>query len=193
MAVDQNARLVLIASLAERTHFKPLGRTALVKLCYFLQTLRSVPVGYRFTLYSYGPFDSDVLADLQTAESLGLVTCDFVTYPGGYGYEIRTGKQARRARVLACDFLKRYSSDIEWVLAEFGSYNASDLELLSTIIFVDREVGRTADKLNVAQVVRRVKDVKPHFVESYIEEKVRHLQTKRLLANVDAVPAKRVH
>ena len=71
MIADQNCRLALISTLAERTTGKPLGRTALIKLCFFLQTMRSVPLGYHFTLYSYGPFDPDVLADLNSAEALG--------------------------------------------------------------------------------------------------------------------------
>src|SRR4051812_6181217 len=118
MTVDQNTRLAVITALTERAQSKPLGRTALMKLCYFLQTLGNVPLGYHFTLYSYGPFDSDVLADLQTAESVGLVSSDLVTYSGGYGYEIRTGKQGRRMRAFAGEFLDRNKGGLDWVMSE---------------------------------------------------------------------------
>jgi hypothetical protein len=40
-----------------------------MKCLYFLQTVRRVPLRYHFGLYTYGPFDSDVLIDL----SLGTV------------------------------------------------------------------------------------------------------------------------
>jgi len=39
---------------------------------YLLQALRKVS-GISLSLYSYGPFDSDVLSDLGTAEDLGAV------------------------------------------------------------------------------------------------------------------------
>ena len=69
---DENARIATLVAIAER---RPgLGRTALMKICYLLQTLGDVPLGYHFTLYSYGPFDSDVLADLASAEVLGGVS-----------------------------------------------------------------------------------------------------------------------
>jgi hypothetical protein len=54
-----------------------------MKFCYFLQTVRQVPLGYRFTLYSYGPFDADVLSDLGTAENLQGVKASVVQYTEG--------------------------------------------------------------------------------------------------------------
>ena len=68
------ARLSLIPVLAENHPAHHIGRTALMKYMYFLQTLRAVPLGYNFSMYSYGPFDSDVLADLSTAEAMNLVS-----------------------------------------------------------------------------------------------------------------------
>src|SRR5437867_1104734 len=87
-----DARLALIAELASRTP-GALGRTALMKFCYFLQEVRRVPLGYRFSLYIYGPFDSNVLSDLGTAESLKAVVSNIVYYSGGYGYEISKGER----------------------------------------------------------------------------------------------------
>ena len=46
-----DARNALIAYLAEHSPSKWIGRTALMKYCYFLQVLRDVPHGYNFTLY----------------------------------------------------------------------------------------------------------------------------------------------
>ena len=47
------ARTTLIAYLAEHTPAKWIGRTALMKFCYFLQVVKEVPLGYNFSLYSY--------------------------------------------------------------------------------------------------------------------------------------------
>jgi hypothetical protein len=82
MNIESN-RIAVITRLAERS--PGLGRTALMKYCYFVQTLRRVPLGYSFSLYSYGPFDSDVLADLDVTESMGGVKTEVVYHTGGYG------------------------------------------------------------------------------------------------------------
>lgn len=103
-------RLAVIASLAQKCD--NLGRTALMKYCYFLQVLRGVPLGYRFSLYSYGPFDSDVLADLDTAESVDGVKSSVVYFQGGYGYKIEPGARAERLTELGGEFLASHQPDL---------------------------------------------------------------------------------
>src|SRR5438477_5059079 len=100
----QDARLAVITELASRAPNGHIGRTALMKFSYFLQTVRGVPLGYRFTLYSYGPFDSNVLSDLSTTENLGAVQSSLTYYPGGYGYQITRGQDADSALKAAQDF-----------------------------------------------------------------------------------------
>jgi hypothetical protein len=110
-----------------------------MKLCYFLQTLRNVPLGYRFTLYSYGPFDVRVLSDISVAETLGGIESKTVMYSGGYGYEISAASKSEFVKGLASNFVRRHSADIGQVVQQFGKFGSADLELLSTIIYVDRE------------------------------------------------------
>src|SRR6266849_2595366 len=94
-------RMSILAALAEGAP-SGLGRTAVMKLAYFLQALRSVPLSYRFSLYTYGPYDKEVLADLAMAEAEKRVTSTLVTYPSGsQGYEIKAGSRAAVDRELA--------------------------------------------------------------------------------------------
>ncbi len=158
-----------------------MGRTALMKFCYLLQTLRGVPLGYRFTLYSYGPFDSTVLSDLNTAETLRAVESNVTFYSGGYGYRISKGERADSVLQFAAPLLDKYRPDIEWVLEQFGSHGSADLELEGTIVYVDREAVRSSERLSVDQLAQRVRDVKPHFNEDYIREKVSTLREHGLL------------
>ncbi len=127
-----------------------------MKFCYFLQTLRGVPLEYNFTLYSYGPFDSEVLSDLNSAEAMGAVESQLVFHFGGYGYEIKEGKVGRASRELSSGFLSKYEDSIEWVLKEFGQLGAAHLELLSTIVYVDREAVRRHESLALSELVQRV-------------------------------------
>jgi hypothetical protein len=177
----QDARLAVITELASRTPGGHVGRTALMKFCYLLQTVRKVPLGYRFTLYSYGPFDSSVLSDLSTAEVLRAVQSKLVFYPGGYGYQISKGERGDAVLRNGATFLKKYRDDIDWVFEHFGSHTSADLELESTIVYVDREAARKAEQLSVDQLAQRVRDVKPQFREDYIREKVSALRKMNLL------------
>ena len=177
----QDDRLALITELVSRACGGYLGRTALMKFCYLLQIVRRVPLGYRFTLYSYGPFDSGLLSDLGTAETREAVTSSVVPYSGGYSYHIKRGRRADAVVASGNEFLRENSESIEWVLTEFGSHSSADLELESTIIYADREAGRKGEKLPIPELAKRVKAVKPHFDEDYILVKAMELFSKHLL------------
>lgn len=156
-----------------------MGRTALMKYMYLLQTVRGVPLGYHFTLYSYGPFDSDVLSDLGIAEALEAVKIDLELYAGGYGYRIRPGRNAKWLERRAKKFVHRYSTDTDWVVKKFGSFTSAELELVGTIVFVDREVIGRKNPVSLDRIAKLVHEVKPHFTEARV------LQYARQLANED--------
>ncbi|HXQ26483.1 MAG TPA: hypothetical protein VN822_08775 [Candidatus Acidoferrales bacterium] len=100
-------RMALISILAERSPKGSVGRTGVMKFLYFLQTLRDVPLEYRFTLYSYGPFDAEVLSDLANAEALEVVNSTIIQFSGGYGYEIRPGRNAKWLQERSAEFLSQ--------------------------------------------------------------------------------------
>ena len=184
-----SARLATIVALVEKQ--PRLGRTAVMKMCYFLQTLRNVPLGYRFTLYSYGPFDARVLSDISTAEALGGIESRTVLYSGGYGYEISPSSRSRAVKALAPDFIKRYAPDISWVIEEFRKFGSADLELLSTIIYVDRENARAKTRQATHALADKVQEIKPHFKKPYVQTKVEYLQQQRLLKSLKSTSASR--
>jgi hypothetical protein len=153
------------------------GRTALMKLCFFLQVVKRVPLGYSFSLYSYGPFDSDVMSDLQTAEGLGALRSETLMYSGGYGYSISAGPQSGELKRYSNLFIKEHAEEINWVSSTFGRYSATDLELLSTISFVSIK----ESALTNAAIAQRVSVIKPHFSMSQIQQKVDWLDSQALL------------
>jgi uncharacterized protein len=173
-------RLGLLPVLAERAPAGHIGRTALMKYLYFLQTVRGVPLRYSFSMYSYGPFDSAVLADLSSGETLNIVDVTPVEFSGGYGYRIKPGGRAEGAKKNAAQFLSKYSKDIDWLFSTFGNLNSAELELASTIVYVDRELLDLHQRAPIDVVTQRVHDIKPHFsreqvrgfVEGLIDEGV---------------------
>jgi uncharacterized protein YwgA len=181
--IDSNwwLRLAVLATLVRKSP-EALGRTALMKFAYLLQTVKGVPLGYRFELYNYGPYDSTVLGDLSQAETLKAIKSEIVTFPQGYGYRFSTNDKGFATICgKVADRLAKHEKDIEWVLGEFGHESASRLELLSTIVFAEREMRRKQQTPDGAELGRRVKRIKPHFGDETIEVAVEELSGKGLI------------
>lgn len=185
MAENNLNQVALIAELVRRAHTPP-GRTALMKLAYFLKTLKGVPLSYDFGLYTYGPFDSDVLDDLKYAEALRAVESEVTLYlTGGKGYQYRPGSHIDEVTNCAEAFLSKYSESIDWVLENFGTRSVQDLEMASTLIFVDRATLESGAKQKIPDLVRRVRAVKPYLSSEAIEREARESKDKGLLLAVE--------
>lgn len=185
MTNESQNRAAVIAALAEKYPGGSFGRTAVMKLCYFLQTLCRVPLGYHFTLYSYGPFDSDVLSDLDYAEELGAITSEVVHFTSGaYGYRISPTNRAGPLKDKAAIFLREHAKDLDWVIAEFGNMSSAELELASTIVYADREVLRRGSRQTMTELVLRVRDVKPHFTHVQIQRLAGQFAEKKFLSSL---------
>jgi len=176
----RDLRLAIIAALAQRLT-GGMGRTALMKLVYFLQTLKDLPLGYSFRLYTYGPFEPQVLEDLKVAEMMGAVRSTVFSYPGGYGYEIRSGEHADRVAGRARDELAAYERALDWVVEEFGSRSAIDLEMASTIVYVDRASAAKEAQLSTVEIAARVEEVKPRLQRALIQAEAQKLKDNGLL------------
>jgi hypothetical protein len=155
-----------------------------MKLCYLLQELEDVPFGYHFTLYSYGPFDSDLLTDLTAAEASGVITSKIVHYPNGYGYEITPTKKSGSVIQKAQDSLGQYNDRIDSLVQKFGGMSKNELEVLSTAVYVDRESASQSEELSVSELVQRVHEIKRNFSETFVEDKVSFLMDEGLLLAV---------
>jgi uncharacterized protein len=173
-------RLAIISELVKQAHGRP-GRTAVMKLEYFLQTVKQVPLGYNFRLYTYGPFDSNVLTDLSQAEAMRAVRSKIVPNPSGYGYEFEPGPRLDEVKGLFKAGLAAHESALNWVVSEFSNMTASDLELVSTIMYADREAGQKGESLNIEDLCQQVSQIKRRFELDYIRSKVELMMSKQLL------------
>lgn len=173
-------RIAVIAALIRRAP-SGFGRTALMKCLYFLQTVRGVPLGYNFRLYTYGPFDADVLSDLSLSERLSAVESDLSQFPGGYRYELRGGGAAERTIEGGRDFISLYDKDIEWVVQVFAGRSAIDLESASTLVFIDRSIAENGRNVSLRELAQKVHEVKPHLDWRMIEKEARNLKQHALL------------
>lgn len=181
MSADTD-RVAIITWLAENA--RGMGRTVLMKYCYLLQVVRGVPLGYNFTLYSYGPFDKEVLSDLDTTEAMGGVESTVEYYSGGYGYKIEPTSRAERVRKLGENFIRDHEEQLQWVIREFGDWDSSGLEVASTLIYSDREAIRKKEKLDIPRLATRVRELKPRYSQPQIEKYAERLLEKQLLKSI---------
>ena len=172
-------RYALIVELAQRLQGKhqQFGKTALQKLIYFLQEVYDVDCGYDFSLYTYGPFTSQVLQDLDLVESIGGVKV-IPKREGLDGYQIEPHENDERVQQQAGEFLDLHSDDLDTLIKEYGRFSAKELEMRATIVFVEREMNRDHGSVLREALVRVVSDIKPYFTEEEIEAAVEELQAK---------------
>ena len=172
------SRLAILARMVTKAPEKKLGRTQVMKLFYFLQELKDVPLGYDFRLFTYGPFDSDVLSDLATACSLNMLLEKTIIYSRGYGYEITPGPHANQLTRELEASNPILASQIDDVVREFGSYGAAELELRSTILFVEREFASSGEDVSEQELVERVRQIKPHFDSTTIHQRILEIRNR---------------
>ena len=118
---------------------------------------------------------------MQYAESLGFVKSDIVLYPGGYGYTIKMAPHAERIVDEVSDFIATQHENIDWVLGEFGNYSALHLEMISTLVFIDRSLAEEKTTASISDIAEMVHEVKPHLNLDDIEKEARKLNEKGYL------------
>lgn len=166
-------RYALIGELSHRSD--SLGRTALQKEIYFLQELFGVDLGYDFTLYTYGPFTSEILSDLDVAEAMGAVKVNSVDGR----YEIKPGVDYARIRSKATSFLNENECKISQLFRDFGRYNAKELELRATIVYADKDLAKL-DR-GTDELFETVHEIKPGFSSEQIKSAIEELASKNYI------------
>lgn len=179
MPITSKLRVAVIAEFADKLSGK-LGRTAIMKLMFFLQELKGLPLGYSFRIYTYGPYDAQVLSDLKIGESMGAVRTEYFDWEGGSGYMIKAGNKPK----LSDEDQRLFSSfhdEIDWVAKEFGELSATDLEVESTVFFVAKSAEREKQRLSSETIARAVRAIKPHHSEGRILKHIERLQQRGLI------------
>ncbi|MDE2938600.1 MAG: hypothetical protein OXR67_06735 [Chloroflexota bacterium] len=147
------------------------GKTVLMKMAYLLQEVYEVPLGYRFSLYTYGPYSSEVLADLDRSRYRGWVNVEYIE--DEVGFQITLGQNAATLSELK-DSFKSYEAEVEEVVENFGRFRAKELELRTTISYVWSKLGGPEEQKG-NQVIESVSQLKPHFKKGEIQTALEEL------------------
>ncbi|MEW6064680.1 hypothetical protein P378_01220 [Desulforamulus profundi] len=165
--------LKLIYVINEICKYVNPGKKAMQKLIYFLQE-KGFQLGYNYGIHHYGPFCSSVENDIQKLEMDGVVVRE----------------QYRNSLIIKpSQYLNLYLNDageiplsskergaLDFVLTSLCNMTPMELELLSTVHFIVKELIEkegTANHIKVVQTVENIKGDK--FSESEIEDAVKKL------------------
>jgi uncharacterized protein YwgA len=173
-------RYALIAELTKKMESPShqFGKTALQKVIYFLQELYGVNCGYDFTIYSYGPFDSQILADLDIVEQFGCIQINTVLSGTG-GYSIVPTPSVDSIRAKASSFLNATTTieAIDAVISNYGNKTAKELELRATIFYVYKDLKKSADRPSTQSIQEIVHSIKPKFSSADIYDAISEMIT----------------
>lgn len=149
----------LLAKLfADRYPGKNFGKTPLVKLLYLAQELQGIDLGYDFDLYTFGPFDSTILYELDRLEENKIVDVELVK--DGWGYNIKLLVN----EIESID--KVEETALTTIVEEYGSFTPKRLEILATLLYLSR--GGVASN----ELVSSVKGIKPRYTIDDIQHEL---------------------
>lgn len=170
--IPWNKYSIIIELSKKLTGISPqFGKTALQKMVFILQELFDVDCGYEYQFYTYGPFSSELLQDLDLVELYKGVTVEYNKTSDGY--VISPSTDANYILEKGSDFLKKNKTKIDDAINKFGKYTARELELRSTIIYVNRYISKNGE----GDIVNIVKELKPKFDKNIIQDVFKELKS----------------
>ena len=159
------------------------GKTAFMKMAYLLQELYEVPLGYRFSLYTYGPYSPEVLADLEYANLRKQVEIEYLGDPQG-GFRITPSEVVGLSKSQN-ESIAKYSHALDELVEHFGSFNARELELRTTSIFLWKRIRPTKPE-DLSTLIEAVRQLKPHFNEMAIRSAIADLVNDAIIQYFDS-------
>ena len=150
------------------------GHTYLQKLLYILQEVFSLDLGYKFKLYHYGPYSSELLGDIELLNHNGSIAISI--NPGGFGYNF----SLREERDVEIEI--PLNEEIEHLISFLSDKSAKELESLATAHFVYKNLLRSGEEINREKISSIVNQLKTHLSIEEIERSIELLETKRMIA-----------
>ena len=160
-------RILIITELAIKD--ANIGKTAMMKFLYLLQTLYAVPLGYDFQIYTYGPYSQAVMSDIELADYWGDIIISPIQYPNGMnGYNIIPTDEGKMHVSKERAAIDPYNDAIKNIIKYFSDKTAKELELDSTLVFVSNSYNQNGWNNSKDEICSAVKQIKPHFSDDDI-------------------------
>ena len=138
-----------------------LGKTAVMKAVFMLQQVKGIELGYDFSIYTYGPYASDVMADIDDLVEEGFISSTMYPYNNYIGYRLEVTKSGETE--ISVQPMDDESQALKDISDFIRGKSAKDLELYSTIIYIANLYTKNAWGVGEKPIVEKVKEIKPHF------------------------------
>jgi len=150
----------LIKRLNEDYPNKQVGKTVVQKMVYLLS--RKNIAKFDFSMYHYGPYSSELSAELSFTEKNGIIE---ITWKDNEGYFIKPTNDAEM-------FLSLINSDerrvIDETVDQFGKFRAIDLSLITIALYLKDNFGVEDSKLAEA-VHNAKKSYSPDYITNVLK------------------------
>jgi uncharacterized protein YwgA len=168
--MNEQTQAAILLSLIE--HLKNsgswCGETHVQKATYFLQELMGVPLDFDFILYKYGPYSfalSDELVGMR-ADSLIRLSPN-----PPYGPSFAPGEATEQFKKQFPRTLKKFEKEIDFVARQLGGKPVSELEALSTALYVKLRHQGDIERERHVQLLRELKPhIRPDFAGNAVTE-----------------------
>lgn len=148
----------IIRALLENTNNPPCKKT-MQKIVYLIEEAGE-DLGYDYSIHFYGPYSAELDYEIQRLANDGDIQIEYTQY----GHRLKTTDQT--------DFIS-LNAKVKNVIDAFGTKPASELELLATTLFVQRNIGDEKQ----AAILTGVKSIKgDKYTNEQINEAVLELQ-----------------
>lgn len=162
-----------------------LGKTAMMKFIFILQEVFKIPLGYNYEIYTYGPYSSEVVEDIELVKYNKWLDIEVEEYKTGHiGYHINLTDSGKNEIQQMNELSTEHSQNIKSVLDLFGNKNVKELELSTTILYTYKSYKKNNWEISKKDIVNDVKEIKPHFEVPTIEQEYDALEKNQLLARI---------
>jgi uncharacterized protein YwgA len=136
-----------------------------MKILYMLQQVKKMDLNYDFTIYTYGPYSPEVVEDIDNLIEDSLIDSYVYEYNNYVGYKLNLTAMGKTklSKLVTKDAIK-----IKDILSFVEDKHAKDLELFSTIIFIENQYAKNQWKKEQDDIVEKVAEIKPHFSKEKI-------------------------
>ena len=166
----------IIKRIKETYPAKQISKTIIQKLVYLLS--RKDIVDFDYSLYHYGPYSSQVTSELNFAEEIDFIVIDWIPEKG---YFISPGPMYS-SKLLLQNTEKTERDAINEIAQKYGAYNAVELSIITTALFLKENFG-VNDKSDLVEVVS---SLKPQYNKERISNLLANtLQSWEIKAIVD--------
>lgn len=170
--MERFKRQAMLIHLMEelKSHGSWCGETHVQKSTYFLTEGLGVDLDLQFILYKHGPFSFPLREVLGEMRSNYLI--DLETHGGGYGPSLVVTDSGQVLLKRFPKTVNTYEPAIQFVANALGRDTVSDLERLSTALYVLKEnPERSTD-----QQAARINELKPHVADDQAKTALKRVE-----------------